>query len=162
MNDTIKTLLSLQDRDLELDKLRAEQAAIPGKIAKVEGEIQAAKKALEDAKKEMTDLQLAKKQQELDLDAQETAVRKHSTELNSVKTNEAYRALLGEIDKAKEGKSALEDQILQVMEQIDQANKSWKEKEAGYKGNEAGLMRQISDLEAKQKELSEQIAVKQA
>src|SRR5882724_947804 len=127
MNDTIKTLLSLQDRDLELDKLRAEQAAIPGRIAKVEGEIAGAKKALEDAKKEMMDLQLAKKQRELDLDAQETAVRKHSTELNAVKTNEAYRALLGEIDKAKEEKSKLEDQILQIMEQSDQTTKVWKE-----------------------------------
>ena len=48
-----------------------------------------------------------------------------------MKTNEAYRALLGEIDKAKLGQSALEDQILQLMEQIDQAGRSWKEKEAG-------------------------------
>src|ERR1019366_6536341 len=107
-------------------------------------------------------LQLAKKQKDLDLDAQEASIRKHSTELNAVKTNEAYRALMGEIEKAKLGKSALEDQILQIMEQIDQANESWREKEAGSKNNESGWLAQISDWEAKQKQLEPALAAKQA
>src|SRR5438309_523011 len=145
MKDTIKSLLSLQERDLELDRLRGELAAIPGKIARLNADIQAAKTALEDAKKEMTQLLLTKKQKELDLETQEGAIRKHSTELNAVKSNDAYRALLGEIEKAKTDKSALEDQILQVMEQIDQANKLWKEKEASTKGNEADCLRQITE-----------------
>ena len=161
MNEMIKLLLSVQDRDLDLDRLRAEMTAIPGRISTFKGEIQAAKTALEDAKKEMTQLQMAKKQKELDLDSQESAVRKHSTELNSVKTNEAYRALMGEIDKAKQEKSALEDQILQIMEQMDQATRTWKEKEAGSKSFEAGVLKQISDAETKQKELEQSIAAKQ-
>jgi predicted nucleic acid-binding Zn-ribbon protein len=162
MKEDIKALLSVQERDLDLDRLRTELAAVPGKISGLKGEIQAAKTALEDAKKEMTQLQLQKKQKELDLDSQESAVRKHSTELNSVKTNEAYKALLGEIEKAKQDKSALEDQILQIMESMDQATKSWKEKEANSKSNEAGLLKQISDWEAKQKELEQTLAAKVA
>ncbi len=161
MKDMIKSLLSLQERDLDLDRLRAELASIPGKITGLKGDIQAAKTALEDAKKEMTQLQMAKKQKELDLDGQESAVRKHSTELNAVKTNEAYKALLGEIDKAKQETSALEDQILQIMEQMDQATRLWKEKEAGSKSHEAGLLKQISDWEAKQTELEQSISAKQ-
>ena len=162
MKDTIKLLLGLQEKDLELDRVRAELAAIPAKISGLKGEIQSAKTALEDAKKELTTLQMAKKQKELDLDAQESAVRKHSNELNSVKTNEAYRALVGEIEKAKQEKSVLEDKILQNMEQTDQAQRVWKEKEAGSKSFEAGLLKQISDWEAKQKELDQSIAAKLA
>ena len=162
MKDTIKLLLGLQERDLELDRLKAELAAIPAKIVGLKGEIQAAKAALEEAKKEMTQMQLAKKQKELDLEGQENSIRKHSTELNSIKTNEAYRALMGEIDKAKEEKSALEDQILQIMEQLDQATRVWKEKEAGSKSHEADVLKQISDWEAKQKELEQSLAGKQA
>ena len=155
MNDTIKLLLSLQDKDLELDRMQGELAAIPAKIGALKHDIQVAKTALEDAKKEMTQLQMAKKQKELDLDGQETAVRKHSTELNAVKTNEAYRALLGEIEKAKQATSALEDQILQLMELIDQATRVWKEKESGSKNHESDLLKQISDLESKQTELAQ-------
>jgi len=162
MNDTIKSLLNLQERDLDMDRLRAELAAIPAKIAALKGEIQAAKTSLEDAKKDLTQLQLAKKQKELDLDTQEGSIRKHSTELNAVKTNEAYRALLGEIDKAKLEKSALEDQILQIMEQMDQASRIWKEKESGSKANEAGLQKQISDWEAKQQELQQVLSSKES
>jgi predicted nucleic acid-binding Zn-ribbon protein len=161
MKEDIKALLSVQERDLDLDHLRAELAAVPGKISGLKGEIQAAKTALEDAKKELTQLQLQKKQKELDLDSQEGAVRKHSTELNSVKTNEAYKALLGEIEKAKQDKSTLEDQILQIMESMDQATKSWKEKEANSKNNEAGLLKQISDWEAKQVELQQTLTGKE-
>src|SRR6266403_5228479 len=149
MKDMIKSLLSLQERDLELDRWRAELLAIPAKISGLKSDIQAAKTALEDAKKDMMQLQLTKKQKELDLDAQEAAIRKHSTELNAVKTNDAYRALLGEIEKAKEEKSRLEDQILQIMEQSDQAARVWKEKEAASKTDEAALLKQISDWEAK-------------
>jgi len=162
MKDEIKSLLSVQERDLELDRLSGELTAVPKKIAEIKASIDGAKKALEEAKKEVTQLQLTKKQKELDLDGQESAIRKHSTELNSVKTNEAYKALMGEIEKAKQGKSVLEDQILQIMEQIDLANKTWKEKEASHKGNEAGLLKQISDWEAKQKELEQAISAKQA
>jgi len=162
MKDSIKQLLSLQERDLELDQVRESIAAIPKKIADLKNDIQSAKTALEDAKKEMTQLQLAKKQKELDLDAQESAVRKHATELNSVKTNEAYKALLGEIEKAKQEKSILEDQILQNMEQMDQATRTWKEKEAGSKSHESGLLSQISDLEHKKTELEQSLAAKLA
>ncbi len=161
MKDIIKSLLALQDRDLDLDRLRADLASIPAKIVKLKSDIQAAKTALEDAKKDMIQLQMAKKQKELDLDTQEGAVRKHSTELNSVKTNEAYRALLGEIEKAKQEKSGLEDQILQIMEQLDQAAKVWKDKEATSKTDEAALQKQISDWEAKQAEIEQTIAAKE-
>ena len=104
MKDEIKALLSVQERDLELDRLSGELAAVPKKISEIKKSIDDAKKALEEAKKEVTQLQLAKKQKELDLDGQESAVRKHSTELNAVKTNEAYKALVGGNRQSQTGK----------------------------------------------------------
>lgn len=160
MKDAIKLLLALQERDLEIDRLKAESAAIPAKASAVKAEIQGLKTALDDAKKELTQHQLNKKQKEIDLETQEGAIRKHAGELNAVKSNEAYKALLGEIERAKSDKSALEDQILQLMEQIDQATRVWKEKEANAKNSESGLLKQVADLEAKQKSLDEEAAKK--
>jgi predicted nucleic acid-binding Zn-ribbon protein len=105
---------------------------------------------------------MTRKQKELDLETQEGSIRKHSTELNAVKTNDAYRALMGEIEKAKQIQSALEDEILQLMEQVDQATKSWKEKEASFRANESGLLKQISEFETKQKDLEQTLTGKQA
>ena len=162
MNDQLKQVIALQDRDLELDKLRAEAAAIPAKMNELKKQIQDLKSSLENSKRELTQLQLAKKQKDLDLDAQETAIRKHSTDLNAVKSNDAYRTLLGEIDKAKKEKSALEDQILQIMEQIDAASRTWKERESTAKNSEGDLLRQIGDWENKQKALEAEVAEKQS
>jgi uncharacterized protein len=160
MNESIKQLLQLQQRDAELDRMNGELSSIPATIASLRGKIQENKLALENAKKDQIQLQLAKKQKDLDLDAQEAAVRKHTTELNSVKSNEMYKALLSEIDKAKQSKSTLEDQILEIMEKTDQATKVWKDKESSAKGIEADLQKQIGDCEAKQKEIEGQISAK--
>ena len=160
MKEFIKQLLQLQQRDAELDRMAGEVASVPAKVAVLRGKIQANKLALENAKKDLIQLQLAKKQKDLDLDAQEAAIRKHTTELNSVKSNEAYKALITEIDRAKLTRSGLEDQILLNMEQTDQAMKIWKDKEASSKGIEAELQTQISEAEAKQKEMEVQIASK--
>lgn len=162
MKQQIKLLLALQERDLEMDRWRGELAAIPATIVGLKSEIQAAKAALEGAKKEMTQLQLAKKQKELDLEGQESSIRKHATDLNAVKTNEAYRALMGEIDKSKLEKSSLEDQILQLMEQMDQASRVWKEKEAHSKSDEGGLLQKISEWESRQKATEQILAAKEA
>jgi predicted nucleic acid-binding Zn-ribbon protein len=155
MNESIKQLLNVQGRDSELDGYRMESAAIPKRVASLKAEIQANKTALENAKKDLMQFQVAKKQKDLDLETREAAIRKHSGELNAVKTNEAYRALVGEIDKAKADKSTFEDEVLVLMDQIDQANKVWKEKESTAKSIESGLQTQIGTWEAKQKEFDD-------
>ncbi len=160
MHETIKQLLSLQERDLALDTLSKELSAIPVQIDAIKKQIADNKAALEAAKKELTQFQLQKKEKEVDLESKEGAIRKHSGELNAVKTNEAYRALLGEIEKAKSEKSAAEDAILQLMEQIDQANKIWKEKETVSKGTESGYLAKISEWETKQKVVEADLAQK--
>jgi uncharacterized protein len=135
-----------------MDGFRMESEAIPKRVAALKAEILANKTALENAKKELMQFQVTKKQKDLDLETREAAIRKHSGELNAVKTNEAYKALMGEIDKAKQEKSGLEDEVLVLMDQIDQAGKVWKEKEANAKSTESTLQAQITIWEDKQKE----------
>jgi predicted nucleic acid-binding Zn-ribbon protein len=161
VQEPIKLLLALQDRDLELEKLQAILKSIPREIAAIRAQIDADKKALEESKKELIQAQLQRKEKEVDLETKEGEIRKHTAELNSIKSNDAYRAMMGEIDKSKEGKSQLEDAILQLMDKVDQANRAWKERESAAKASEGGRLQQIQDLEAKQKSSEEQQAQKQ-
>ncbi|OGR91715.1 MAG: hypothetical protein A2992_08415 [Elusimicrobia bacterium RIFCSPLOWO2_01_FULL_59_12] len=161
MQEAVKQLLSLQERDLELDRLQGELAAIPKEIAAINKRIEAERAALEDSKKELTQLQMQRKEKEVDLSAKEDAVRKHTAELNAIKSNDAYRAMLGEIEKAKQEKSTLEDEILQLMDKVDQSQRAWKERETAAKTTETERQRQIADWDSKQKNLEEQIALKQ-
>jgi hypothetical protein len=162
MLESIKQLLSLQGIDLELDRCRVELGVIPKQIATIRKEIEDTRTQLESSKKELTQLQLTRKEREVDLETKEAAIRKHSTDLNSIKTNDAYRALLGEIEKVKGEKSALEDVILLCMDQIDQATRAWKEQEAAAKKSEGERLQQIAQLEAKAKDLEQRIVQEQA
>jgi uncharacterized protein len=162
VQEAIKQLLSLQERDVELDRLQAELAAIPKEIDAIKKQMDAEKTALEDSKKELTQVQMEKKNREVDLAAKEEAVRKHTAELNSIKSNDAYRAMMGEIEKSKTEKSVLEDQILQLMDKVDEAQRKWKERENSAKSTEGQRQSQIGEWETKQKNLQEQIAQKQS
>src|SRR4051812_19688815 len=101
MHDAIKQLLTIQERDLELDKLQAEITAIPREIAAIQRQIEAEKAALEDSKKELTHVLTERKEKEAQLASKEESVRKHMAELNSIKSNDAYRSMMGEIEKSK-------------------------------------------------------------
>jgi predicted nucleic acid-binding Zn-ribbon protein len=161
MNEGIKQLLVLQERDMELDKLQMDIQAIPKEIAGIRAQMASEKAALEDSKKELTHVQTARKEKEAELASKEEAVRKHTAELNSIKSNDAYRSMMGEIEKSKREQSILEDEILQLMEKVDQAQKVWRERENLAKSTEGERQKQISDLETKQKSLEEQKAQKQ-
>ena len=161
MQEPIKQLLGLQERDLELDRLRAELAAVPKAIEGIKKQTEAERTALEESKKELTQMQLQRKEKEVDLETKEGEIRKHTTELNAIKSNDAYRSMLGEIEKIKQEKSTLEDLILQLMDKVDQAQHSWKAREAAFKTAEGEGQRKIADWESKQKNLEEQIAQKQ-
>ncbi len=161
MNDSIKQLLALQERDLELDRSLSQLAAIPDEIAGYRRQIDETKVALENSKKDLLHLQLARKEKEIDLESKETGIRKHSTDLNAVKSNDAYRALVGEIDKIKKERSELEDEILRLMDQVDQFARLCKEREKAAQQAETELRQRIADGEARQKALEQQISEKQ-
>ncbi len=57
-------------------------------------------------------MQKLKKEKEMELAAREEKIKNNNLELNSVKSNDAYKALLTEIDNAKIEKTAFEDEIL--------------------------------------------------
>ena len=161
MQEAIKQLLTLQERDLELDKLEAELSRVPKEIGAIRSQMAAEKAALEDSKKELTHVQGQRKEKEAELASKEESVRKHTAELNSIKSNDAYRAMLGEIEKSKRDMSTLEDDILQLMERVDAAQRVWKERENAAKSVEGERQRQIAEWEGKQKQLEDLLAQKQ-
>lgn len=160
MQEAIKQLLSLQERDVELDKLSAELATIPKEIAAIKKQMADEKAALEESKKELTHATSMRKEKETALQQKEDLIRKHAGELNSIKSNDAYRAMMGEIEKGKQERSVLEDEILQWMEKADQAQKVWKERETTAKSVEGQRQSRIGEWETQAKNLEALIAQK--
>lgn len=151
--ENVAQLVRLQEQDKFLDGLKASLDKIPADIQAIEKFLEAEKAKLGEAKAKAGRLQLAKKDKESQLQQKEEAARKHGEELNKVKTNEAYKALLLEIEKAKADASELETAILLIMEELDQAARDEKTAAAMIKEDEAKKLQEIEVLKAKEAEL---------
>jgi len=119
VNEQLKKLIELQEVDLLLDRIQNEMGEIPGEIDRLKRDFAESLASLDELKKKMTGLQLDRKNKELELKSREEELKKHQSELFSVKTNEAYTALLKEIEEGKKIKDSIEDTVLAVMEQED-------------------------------------------
>ena len=119
MNAQLKRLIQLQEVDLLLDRIQGEIDQIPKEIDRLKRELEESQASLEDLKKKTTELQIEGKNKELELKTKEEELKKHQSELFTVKTNEAYTALLKEIEESKKLKNDIEDTVLSVMEQED-------------------------------------------
>jgi uncharacterized protein len=157
MNDELKKLLDLQDIDLAIEKISRELEQIPISIDEARGKIKAAQAAFETEKTNLTQTQVARKSKELEVAAQEEKVAKHEKELNSLKSNESYKAMLGEIEAAKREKTRIEDEILILMEEFETHSKELKNTEAESKKVQAEFEASIKTLEGKANQLKAEL-----
>lgn len=160
MQNELSFLIKLQDMDIAIDELKSQAEDVAPLIQSKNQSLESLKTGLKTAKEKLTANQLKKKQLEGDVEAQEKLVQKHNSELNSLKSNDAYKAMLGEIQAAKEKATKIEDEILVVMELMDAAEKESKELDKKFKSDEGVVRAEIQQLEAKKNEIIAQATAK--
>lgn len=115
-----RQLVRLQEQDKVVDALQADIDRIPKAIAEIQARIEARKSRLNVTKTRAGNMQLKRKEKEAQMAAKEADIKKRSGELNTVKTNEAFKALQTEIEAAKAAIGDLETDILTLMVEGDQ------------------------------------------
>jgi len=157
LKNDLELLYELQDYDLKIEGIRKRIENAPALIDGMNKDLDAKRQEAEEKKKNFVALNSLKKEKEAVLDSKEKAIGKHSLELNSVKSNDTYKALLVEIEKAKADKSVIEDEILELMDKIENENKIVKESEAELKAYEQKVKSEISETESSVKRFSDEI-----
>src|SRR3954469_24909874 len=137
VKEHLELMVALQEHDTALDHLKSEDAELARQIAHQNELLAAEKNRLAVAHERGTQIALAKKAKEMEVAEKEAAIKKHQDELNKVKANDAFKALMHEIDRAKEDKDRLEDGILQLMEEAEAVLKAQKEEGVAAKKLEA-------------------------
>lgn len=150
-------LVKLQEHDKLLDGLRAEVAKIPEEIEALRAEVSGDKEKLAAAKKNTQELQVQKKSKETDMGQKEENIKKHQGALNAVKTNEAFKALLKEIEDAKTAVGDLETEILELLDRIDGAEQSEKEAKALLEKAESENNKKVQVLEVRKSETEKKL-----
>ncbi len=119
----ISKIVALQEHDNLLDELREALRLIPEDITALRAQVSEEKQRLEEAKQNGQRLEMSKKEKENEMTEKEAAVKKHQAELNAIKTNDAFKALLKEIEDKKKSVDDLETEILSLLDEIDAAAK---------------------------------------
>lgn len=157
MNTELKQLLELQEIDRVIDQLNLDLKKMPLVIEEKRSLIKQEMDLFEEKKKKSVEFQLMRKEKEIELSSQEEKIRKHESELNSVKSNDAYKALLSEIAAAKEQKSKVEDEILTLMVEMDNVVADLKKMDSEAKEHQKKSETEIQGIEAQTQELKEQL-----
>src|SRR5882762_9572075 len=123
MLPVIEKLLVLQDRDRKLLGVQDELARIEPERQSLKFKLNAAQTDLEAAKHKVKQLESERKKLELEVEAKKQLIEKYSLQQFQTKKNEEYRALAHEIEICKAAIVKLDDQQIELMEQIEVAQK---------------------------------------
>ncbi|HAF96007.1 MAG: hypothetical protein A2X34_01145 [Elusimicrobia bacterium GWC2_51_8] len=143
-----QALIELQNKDSAIDEMQKRINAVPAEIKALTDAFEERKKTMDTAKQELIRLKLEKKENELKTAEKDEAVAKHQRELNMVKENNAFKALLGEIENDKKQKDEIETVILELLEKIDLAAVRDKALQDEVKKLEEAKNMSVSKLEA--------------
>ena len=119
MIEGIQGLVELSRLDTELASREREKAAVPQRRDECSNSRVACEARLEAARAALTEAEQAQRRAEADARDQETLLSKLEGQQHQVKTNEAYTALLHEMEAAREAISGAETLVLEAMEAIE-------------------------------------------
>lgn len=147
MDLLLPMLLSLQKLDDKLSAFGQKKKEIPERIQAMKHAFEEEKKELEDGRQGLKEDSLELRQLEKKLQESAEERKKKKNKLLDVKTNAEYKALLKEIEYAKQADSDTEDEILRVLERIDSREKTIKEREKSIQESESKLKEETLRLE---------------
>ena len=158
MPDQIETLKQLQAFDGEIFRLRKQEEQKPRELEEARARVAAAAERLKDAETRLKTLQLAQKEKEVELATREGNVKKLQGQLFQVKTNREYTAMQHEIDTLKADNSLLEEAVLKLFDEIDQAAKTRQRQVQEAASEEERLRAEQARIERELTEIRERVA----
>ena len=148
----LKTLRELQTLDLRIARLDRALAAVPGALAAIDDRIEAARSRWAAAEEELRNRGADHRRAEGELEDAEASVSKYSDQLFTVKDNEAYSDLQGQIAATKEKIVGIEDRILALMEAVDRLEGEVVEHKRDFEAKKAVLEKEKDTVRAEARE----------
>ena len=114
-------LRQLQELDQRIWELKRRLVDLPQQMSGAQRARDAQAQRVADAEAAVRAIQLQQKSKEMELGSKEETIKKTQAQLFQVKTNKEYTALQHEIEGFKADKSVMEDEILKLLDQVEQA-----------------------------------------
>ena len=171
MHDWARSLVNLQDLDIQIGHLEESLAQIPLKIADAQNLYQAENAEFETAKKNAQDAELVIRAAEKNIAAINEQKRNFQSKTAIIKSNDEYRAALIQIEMCDKQISEAETEMLAGMDKLDELKAVLKEKGDSlaaakkhaedvcktFKEEENQIKAKIAELQAQRPELASKV-----
>jgi len=128
----IDTLVKVQQIEIEAGKLNDYLKKIPSRVSNIEQELEAFIHSVETDEAAIEKFNKQYRTLEAEVQFNLSKIQKSQEKLRSVKTNKEYQSSLKEIDDIKAVESKLEDEMLELLEKIEAAEKAIKDRRQHY------------------------------
>lgn len=155
----LKRLLELQRLDLKIQARQSREAEIPKQKKRFDADWARLEAELKEAEERVQALQLEQRECEGEIEQMEAQIAKYNEQLYAVKKNEEYQALLHEMDGLKKKIGLKEERILNIMEQLEQAQARLEEDHKRIKAEEAAIEEECKTIDA---ELAEAVSERES
>lgn len=119
MREEIRQLLRIQDLDIDIRDLEEKRSSTNRELEALREEVENDERLIEEERRRLQSIQVRHKDLELQVGEKKNHIERYQQQLLKVKNNKEYTALLHEIDGHKADISALEDRILEFMEEVE-------------------------------------------
>ncbi|HJO23878.1 MAG: C4-type zinc ribbon domain-containing protein [Myxococcota bacterium] len=158
MLEGLQQLIDLQQIDDELKACETELASLPERRVGLATERESAEVRVTDAGEAVRAAEMQQRTAESELEDKEALLGKLEAQQFQIKSNDAYTVLLREMEEARTAISVAETNILEAMERIETATGEQDRAERDAKLLFARASTTESELDAREKEIGEQLS----
>lgn len=131
-NDQIDSLVKLQQIEIETRRIRTNLNSVDQRLEKLDDRLLDFKQVIEEQESAINQMNQQYRGYESDVRVNLDRIKKSEAKLSSVKTNKEYQASLKEIDELKEKNSKFEDDMIEFLDRIEEAENLLKAKTTEY------------------------------
>ncbi len=157
MQSQLKLLINLQEIDSSILEKQQILNIIPSRITEQEVQFKKVQAASDKLKQGRESFEKKKRDKERELDEINEKIKKMKARTSEIKTNKEYQAHLKEIESAENERYALEDEILDIMEETDASSKKIKLEEEKVKAVKSQLDAFKKNLEKEAQEVEKEL-----
>lgn len=158
MDVEFEKLIQLQRLDSEIKKTARFLENVPRQIAEIDRKIEDSAKAAAAAQEKMAQNQKKRRSLEVEIKDVKDYVAKYKRQLNAVKTNKEYTALLKEIEESQKKIDRLEEEVIAEMLLADDIQKEIKEADQELARAREKFSQEKQEILQKKKEIEEKAA----
>jgi hypothetical protein len=151
---SLRNLLALQELDKKINACKQREVEIPKQKSKFNIHRKRLQNELTEREDALKALVLEQKECEGNIELRQAQIQRYNEQLNTIKKNEEYQALLHEIEREKKQIAIHEERILTIMVEMDDAKEVLEEDTKRIKSETAGIDAECAEID---KELQEAV-----